>query len=153
METINTTKLPQNLEAEQALLGAILANNKAIEKVSEFLKPQHFADSVHAKIFEVISTLIQRGHIADVITLKNYFEQEGTLNEVGGPNYLIKLADSSSPMTNVEYYGRFIYDKYLRRELINTGTEIVNNAFKETADLSAADQIEEAEQQLQTHIG
>ena len=108
METIDTTKLPQNLEAEQALLGAILANNKAIEKVSEFLKPQHFADSVHAKIFEVISTLIQRGHIADVITLKNYFELEGTLNEVGGPNYLIKLADSSSPMTNVEYYGRFI---------------------------------------------
>ena len=148
METIDTTKLPRNLEAEQALLGAILANNKAIEKVSEFLKPQHFADSVHAKIFEVVSTLIQRGHIADVITLKNYFEQEGTLNEVGGPNYLIKLADSSSPMTNVEYYGRFIYDKYLRRELINTGTEIVNNAFKETADLSAADQIEEAEQQL-----
>ena len=51
METIDTTKLPQNLEAEQALLGAILANNKAMEKVSEFLKPQHFADSVHAKIF------------------------------------------------------------------------------------------------------
>ena len=148
METIDTTKLPQNLEAEQALLGAILANNKAMEKVSEFLKPQHFADSVHAKIFEVIAMLIQRGHIADVITLKNYFEQEGTLNEVGGTNYLIKLADSASPMTNVEYYGRFIYDKYLRRELINTGTEIVNNAFKETADLSATEQIEAAEQEL-----
>lgn len=59
-----------NLEAEQALLGAVLANNKAYEKVSEFLRPYHFADSIHAKIFEVISKLIQRGHVADVITLK-----------------------------------------------------------------------------------
>lgn len=148
MDKIDTTKLPQNIEAEQALIGAILANNKAFEKVSEFLKSQHFADSIHAKIFEVMALLIGRGHIADVITLKNYFEQEGTLAEVGGPNYLIKLADSASPMTNVEYYAQFVYDKYLRRELINTGTEIVNNAFKETAELSAGDQIEAAEQQL-----
>lgn len=86
MEKPDITTLPQNLEAEQALLGAILANNKAFEKVSEFLKPQHFADPVHAKIFEVMSKLITRGHIADVITLKNYFEQEGSLNEVAAPN-------------------------------------------------------------------
>ncbi|MFR8204909.1 MAG: DnaB-like helicase N-terminal domain-containing protein [Alphaproteobacteria bacterium] len=79
MEKPDITTLPQNLEAEQALLEAILANNKAFEKVSEFLKPQHFADPVHAKIFEVMSKLITRGHIADVITLKNYFEQEGSL--------------------------------------------------------------------------
>ena len=124
--TIDTSKLPQNLEAEQALLGAILANNKAFEKVSEFLKPQHFADSTHAKIFEVISKLITRGHIADVITLKNYFEQEGTLNDLGGHQYLIKLADSATPLTNAEYYAQFIYDKYLRRELIATGFDIVN---------------------------
>ena len=72
--SIDVSKLPQSIEAEQALLGAILANNKAYEKVSEFLKPQHFADSTHAKIFEVISKLITRGHVADVITLKNYLE-------------------------------------------------------------------------------
>ena len=63
---IDPALLPQNLEAEQALLGAILVNNKAFEKVSEYLKPYHFADSIHAKIFEVMSNLIQRGHIADV---------------------------------------------------------------------------------------
>lgn len=148
MEKPDTSKLPQNLEAEQALLGAILANNKAFEKISDFLEPKHFAEAVHAKIFEVMKKLIDCGHIADVITLKNYFDQEGTLAEVGGSDYLVKLADSSSPMTNVEYYAQFVYDKYLRRELINTGTEIVNNAFKEDADLSAVDQIEEAEQQL-----
>ena len=140
--------LPQNLEAEQALLGAILVNNKAFEKVSEYLKPFHFADSIHAKIFEVISKLIQRGHIADVITLKNYFEQEGSLNEVGGHKYLLKLADSASPLTNVEYYGQFIYDKYLRRELIATGYDIVNSAMEEDLDSDANTQIEQAEKRL-----
>lgn len=148
MENIDTSKLPQNLEAEQALLGALLANNKAFEKVSEFLKPEHFADPIHAKIFNVISKLITKGHIADVITLKNYFEQEGGLDEVGGYKYLVQLADSSSPLTNAEYYAQFIYDKYLRRELINTGFEIVNEATKEDLDSSAFDQIENAEKKL-----
>ena len=148
MEQIDAASLPQNLEAEQALLGAILANNKAYEKVSEFLRPYHFADSIHAKIFEVIAKLIQRGHVADVITLKNYFEQEDSLNEVGGHQYLIKLADSASPLTNVEYYAQFIYDKYLRRELINTGYEIVNDAMKEDLDSDASEQIENAEKKL-----
>ena len=69
MEKPDAPQMPQNLEAEQALLGAILANNKAFERVSEFLKPQHFADGIHSKIFEVIAKLIQRGHVADVITL------------------------------------------------------------------------------------
>lgn len=148
MEKIDTTLLPQNVEAEQALIGALLANNKAYEKVLEFLKPQHFSDQIHVKIFEVISRLLQRGHVADVITLKNYFEQEGTLDEVGGFQYLVKLADSSSPLTNVEYYAQFIYDKYLRRELINTGYEIVNDAIKEDIDNDAVAQIESAERKL-----
>ena len=148
MEKIDTSNLPKNIEAEQALIGAILANNKAFEKVSEFLKAKHFADATHSKIYDIIAKLITRGHTADVITLKNYMEQEGILNDVGGANYLIKLADSASVMTNVEYYGQFIYDKYLRRELINTGSEIINNAFKESAELSANEQIEAAEQQL-----
>ncbi len=145
---IDPAVLPQNLEAEQALLGAILVNNKAFEKVSEYLRPFHFADSIHVKIFEIISKLIQRGHVADVITLKNYFEQEGTLSEVGGHKYLLKLADSASPLTNVEYYGQFIYDKYLRRELIATGYEIVNEAMKEDIDSDANTQIEQAERRL-----
>ena len=148
MEKPDITTLPQNLEAEQALLGAILANNKAFEKVSEFPKPQHFADPVHAKIFEVMSKLITRGHIADVITLKNYFEQEGSLNEVGGAKYLVKLADSATPLTNAEYYAQFIYDKYLRRELIATGFDIVNDASKEDIDSDASAQIEAAEKRL-----
>ena len=145
---IQLEQLPKNIEAEQALLGALLANNKTFEKVSEFLRPEHFADPIHAKIFDIISKLITRGHVADVITLKNYFEQDGSLDEVGGYKYLIKLADSATPLTNAEYYAQFIYDKYLRRELIATGFEIVNNASKEDIDSDAAEQIENAEKRL-----
>ena len=148
MDNLDPQKLPQNIEAEQALLGAILANNKAFEKVSEFLKPEHFAEKTHQQIFEVISLLLNRSHVADIITLKNYFEQNGTLNEVGGYQYLVKLAETASPLTNAEYYAQFIYDKYLRRELINTGYDIVNDAMKEDVDLSATDQIEKAEKKL-----
>ena len=106
MEKPDITKLPKNIEAEQALIGALLANNKNYEKVADILKPEYFADATHKKIFDVMTKLIVKGHVADVITLKNYFEQEGTLNEVGGIAYLIKLAESASPLTNVEYYGK-----------------------------------------------
>lgn len=148
METLQPEQLPKNIEAEQALLGALLANNKTFEKISEFLRPEHFADPIHSKIFDVISKLITRGHVADTITLKNYFEQNGSLDEVGGYKYLIKLADSVTPLTNAEYYAQFIYDKYLRRELIATGFEIANNAAKEDLDSDAAEQIENAEKRL-----
>ena len=148
MEKPDITSLPHNIEAEQALLGALLANNKAFESISDYLKPNHFADPIHAKIYEVISKLILRGHVADTITLKNYFEQEGSLNDVGGYKYLIKLAESSSPLTNPEYYAQYIYEQYLRRELIATGYDIVNHAMKEDIDSNAATQIEEAEKRL-----
>ena len=148
MEPLKPEQLPKNIEAEQALLGALLANNKTFEKVSEFLKPEHFADPIHAKVFDVISKLITRGHVADIITLKNYFEQNGTLEEVGGYSYLIKLADSATPLTNAEYYAQFIYDKYLRRELIATGYEIATKASTEDLDSDASSQIEDAEKRL-----
>lgn len=148
MEKIDINKLPKNIEAEQALIGALLANNKAYEKIADILKPAYFADVTHQKIFEVMSKLLSREHTADIITLKNYFEQEGTLEQVGGFPYLVKLAESVSPLTNVEYYAHFIYDKYLRRELVNTGFDIVNNAMQENLDISATDQISEAERAL-----
>ena len=148
MEELDVTRLPRNIEAEQSLIGALLANNKAYEKVSEFLRAEHFSDPIHVKVYDVISRIIQKGHTADVITLKNYFEQEGTLNDVGGINYLIKLSESSSPLTNVEYYGQFIYDKFLRRELISTGFDIASEAMTETLDISTASQIEKAEKRL-----
>ena len=148
MDNLKPEQMPKNIEAEQALLGAILANNKTFEKVNEFLRANHFADPVHAKIFAILENLITKGHVADVITLKNYFEQNGSVDEVGGYNYLIKLADSATPLTNAEYYAQFIYDKFLRRELISTGFDIVNNATKEDLESDANEQIELAERRL-----
>ena len=142
------TKLPKNIEAEQALIGTLLINNKAYEKIADLLKSAYFADSTHQKIYDAMSKLLNREHTADIITLKNYFEQEGTLDQVGGFPYLVKLAESASPLTNVEYYAQFIYDKYLRRELINTGYEIVNDALEENLDISAEEQISQAEKAL-----
>lgn len=141
-------QLPKNIEAEQALLGALLANNKSFEKVSEILSAEYFSDAVNRQIFEIIAKLITKGHVADVITLKNYFEQTHALDEVGGYKYLIKLADSATPLTNAEYYAQFIYDKYLRRELINIGCDIATSAAKEDVDSEAEQQIENAEKKL-----
>ncbi len=148
MEELDVTRLPHNIEAEQVLIGALLANNKAYEKVSEFLKPEHFSDPMHAKVFNVMARLIQKGHVADVITLKNYFEQEGTLNEVGGIAYLIKLAESSTPAVNIEYYAQFVYDKFLRRELISIGYDIASQAMNENLEENTAHQMEKAEKRL-----
>jgi len=148
MEELDVTRLPRNIEAEQALLGALLANNKAYEKISDFLRAEHFSDPIHIKIYDVISRLIARGHVADVITLKNYFEQEGSLNDVGGISYLVKLAEAASPLTNIEYYAQFVYDKYLRRELIAAGYDIASEAMNENIDETISQQIEKAERRL-----
>jgi len=148
MEELDVTRLPRNIEAEQALLGALLANNKAYEKISDFLRAEHFSDPIHIKIYDVVSRLITRGHVADVITLKNYFEQEGSLNDVGGISYLVKLAEAASPLTNIEYYAQFVYDKYLRRELIAAGYDIASEAMNENIEETISQQIEKAERRL-----
>lgn len=131
-----------------ALLGAILHNNKAYERVSEFLKADHFASRVHSKIFQAIERIIERGQIADPITLKQYFESNEDLSAIGGFTYLVKLAEASGTIISAADYGKVIYELYLRRKLIDIGEEMVNGAFEHTLDLSAKDQIEEAEKQL-----
>ena len=139
---------PNNAEAEQGLLGAILTNNKAYEKVGEFLKPEHFYDPVHSRIFETIHTLIQRGDIADPVTLKPYFEGDPALESVGGVGYLSELAGSVISVINSEHYGRIIHDMYLRRQLIDMGEDMVNEAYSHNLEGAALEQIEDAEKKL-----
>jgi len=139
---------PVNYEAEQALLGAVLANNRAFEKVADFLRPEHFADEIHGRIFGACGTLIERGQIANAITLKNLFEQEQALAEAGGARYLADLQKSVVTVINAADYGRTIHDLHLRRELIALGEDVVNDAFAQDLDSSATNQIEAAEQKL-----
>jgi len=139
---------PHNDEAEMALLGAILHNNRAFERVIEFLRPEHFANRIHGKIFEAIGKLIDRGQIADPITLKQYFAANEDLIEVGGFQYLMTLAGSLVSVINAEDYGRVIHELFVRRQLIEIGEDAVNLAFNPLPDQSAHSQIEHVEQRL-----
>ncbi len=139
---------PANTEAEQALLGAMLVNNAAWHRVSEFLLPEHFANAVHGRIFAAIGKLIERGQIANPVTLKNLFDQDGALLEIGGAQYLALLAQSAVTIINAEHYGRTIHDLYLRRELMTIGQDVAADALRHDLDDPAPEQIERAEQKL-----
>lgn len=106
---------PQNIEAEQAVLGAILVNNRALEKVSEFLQANHFVHPIHSKIYAACRNFIEQGRIADTVTLKPLFIHDDSFKEVGGIDYLARLASSSVRIVNVADYGHQILDCYLRR--------------------------------------
>ena len=139
---------PTNLAAEQALLGALLANNKAYERVSEFLVPDHFADPIHGRIYGAISRRVEAGALADAVTLKAEFEHSGVLAEVGGTAYLAQLLSAMVGIINAGEYGRAVHDAWIRRQLIDIGEVVVNNAFGAVAELDGSQQIEAAEQSL-----
>lgn len=139
---------PSNMQAEQALLGALLANNRAYERVSEFLEAAHFVDAIHGRIYQAIARRIEAGQLADPVTLKAEFEHAGTLEEVGGTAYLAQLITAMVGIINAGEYGRAIHDAWLRRQLIDIGESVVNNAFGGDTDLGGTQQIEAAEQCL-----
>ena len=144
----NVRTPPQNIEAEQAVLGAILVNNRALEKVSEFLQANHFVHPIHSKIYAACRNFIEQGRIADTVTLKPLFIHDDSFKEVGGIDYLARLASSSVRIVNVADYGHQILDCYLRRQLIELGTNIVNDAFDMQQDTNAVGQLETAEKGL-----
>jgi replicative DNA helicase len=147
-EVLQPRTPPHNTEAEQALLGALLVNNTAFEKVGDFLLADHFYDPVHGKVFHSIATLINRGQIADPKTLRGFFENDPALQQVGGANYLADLAASIISIINVADYGHLIHDLYIRRQLITLGEDVVNEAYQQDLELPANEQIGKAEARL-----
>src|SRR5713101_7365744 len=139
---------PHNIEAEQALLGAILFNNATYHRVSEFLLAEHFAQGVHGRIFAAITKLIERGQIANPVTLKSLFDQDEALAEIGGAQYLARLSASVVTVINAADYGRTIHDLYLRRQLIAIGEDTVNDAYSHDLERDARAQIETTEKKL-----
>jgi replicative DNA helicase len=139
---------PSNLQAEQALLGALLANNKAYERVSDFLLADHFADPIHGRIYAAISRRVEAGQLADAVMLKAEFEHNGVLEEVGGTAYLAQLLGAMVGIINAGEYGRAVYDSWMRRQLIDIGEVVVNNAFGAEPELDGEKQVEAAEQAL-----
>lgn len=147
-ETVSFRLAPHNIEAEQALLGAILVNNEALDRVSGFLLSEHFFDPLHQRIFDVLAKIIMAGKRATPVTLKTFFEREEPIGELTVPQYLARLAANATTVINAEHYGRTIYDLAVRRSLIGIGEDMVNAAYDAPVDHPPAAQIEEAEERL-----
>ncbi|MFM1815815.1 MAG: hypothetical protein RLZ98_2510 [Pseudomonadota bacterium] len=148
-EPIAFRQPPHNIEAEQALLGAILVNNEALDRVAGFLLAEHFYDSLHATIYETAGKIIQAGKQATPITLRTFFENLEPIDAtMTVPQYLGKLAVNATTIINAIDYGRTIYDLATRRSLITIGEEMVNGAYDSPVDYPPETQIQDAENKL-----
>jgi replicative DNA helicase len=139
---------PHNIEVEQALLGAILVNNEAFYRVSDFLEPEHFFEPLHQKIYKDIGSLVRSGKTATPITLKTFLPADLDVAGLNANQYLARLATEATTVINAGDYGRTIYDLALRRSLIGIGEVMVNTAYDAPVDLGPQQQIEEAERRL-----
>jgi replicative DNA helicase len=139
---------PHNIEAEQSLLGAILVNNDAFYRVSDFLEAKHFFEPIHQTIFETASSLIRMGKVATPVTLKTFLPAETDIGGMTVGQYLARLAAEATTIINAQDYGRTVYDMSLRRDLIRIGEDMVNVAFDAPVDFTPRTQIEDAERQL-----
>jgi replicative DNA helicase len=139
---------PHNIEAEQQLLGAILVNNEAFYRVSDFLEPQHFFEPLHQKTYELMTGLIRAGKVATPVTLKTFLDGNVDIGGITVSQYLARLAAEATTIINAQDYGRTIYDLAVRRALILLGEEMVNGAYDAAVDVEPRQQIEEAERQL-----
>lgn len=141
-------ELPRNIEAERGLLGAILVDNRAYEEVVDIVRPEQFALTPNARIFDVAGKLIDKGQIADCVTLRSYFEQDDSMEQVGGPEYLAHLAASAISVVNAKEYARIIVEADKRRNLIYVADEVRKRAYDFDIDEPADALIEYAEDHL-----
>ena len=137
-------KQPSNLEAEQALLGSILVNNDIIDEVSTLVNANIFYDPAHIKIYEVIENLNNKGMIANPITLKNFFEKDNMLSEVGGTEYLVKLTRFSGSVKQAIDYAKIIHEMYLRRELVQISDKLSSDTLNANSQERNAENIIES---------
>lgn len=137
-----------NIEAEQALLGALILNNSTFEHVSEFLKPEHFSQRIHGLIFGAIAHSLERGRTADPITLKDVLNNDSDFIELGGHQYLIDLSDSVYSLVSTADYAHLIYDMYMRRQLVAISHDTAMDARTLDGERQANNVIEEAERRL-----
>ena len=140
---------PSNLEAEQALLGSILVNNDIIDEISSIISSNIFYDPAHVKIYEVIENLNNKGMIANPITIKNFFEKDNMLNDVGGTEYLVKLTRFSGSTKQAIDYAKIIHEMYLRRELVLISDKLSSDTLNANSqEQNAENIIEDTEKSL-----
>jgi replicative DNA helicase len=140
--------LPHNIEVEQELLGAILINNEALYRVSDFLEPDHFFETIHQRIFELARSLIRAGKPATPTTLKTFLPGELDIAGLSLNQYLARLVAGATTIINAEDFGQTIYNLSIRRALITIGGDIINLAHDAPVDATPASHIEDAERKL-----
>lgn len=134
---------PQNLEAEQSVLGGILLDNPALNTVLEALTPADFYSDAHRKIFKAIIDLSERSEPCDLITLSNILKDQKRIDQIGGTAYLASLVDNVASSANISYYVKIIKEKSVLRRLIGSATEILNKSYD--AGMDVDDILDEAE--------
>jgi replicative DNA helicase len=139
---------PHNIELEQALIGCLLLNNDTIGRLPDAMKPDHFYAPLHRRLVDAIMTARARDQLATPLTLKTQFENDPDLKELGGFAYLVRLVEDVPSIRNVEQFAKAILDLATRRELINLGEGLVNDAFDSPIDYTPSEQIEAAERAL-----
>ncbi len=139
---------PANIEAEQALLGALLVNNETMARLGDRLKSDCFYEPLHQRIYEAIRKFHDRGLTANPVTLRHYFEKDEALADIGGGQYLVKLAAAAVHVIDIVDFAELLADLALKRQLITIGEEIVNTAYDHDIDVAATAQLEDAEQKL-----
>ena len=137
-----------NIGAEQALLGAIISNNLALEKVENFLEPEHFSSKINGLIFKTLKKLISNDQIADLNTLKVFLENDQDFISNGGISYLLKISENSISIINSKQYGELIFDLFIRRKLIDVGTDLINDSYDHYEDQNSNIIIEKTESDL-----
>ena len=132
---LTTLRLPpQNIEAEQSVLGAVLLDNNALNKILEIITPGEFYKDAHRRIFSAILDLNEQGESVDLITLTDYLKQQNELDLVGGATYLSTLVNTVPTAANVRQHSKIIHEKALLRNLINVATDIVTQGYEEKMD-------------------
>ncbi len=139
------TELPHNIEAEAALLGALMIDNRIAEDVQGRLQPDHFFEPLHGRIFDAIMKQVERGAIANPVTLRPLFDADATMRELGGPSYLAQLSGNSAALIGARDFATQIYDLALLRALVTVGREMVDGALDTSIEINPKGQIEAAE--------
>jgi replicative DNA helicase len=137
--------LPRNVEAEAALLGALMIDNRIAEDVQIKLRAEHFFEPVHGRIYEAILKLLDRNMVANPVTLKPLLDADESLKELGGPAYLAQLTGNGAALIGARDFATQIYDLALLRELVGVGRELVEKALDTSEDVDPLGQIEAAE--------
>ncbi|MDA9649420.1 replicative DNA helicase [Alphaproteobacteria bacterium] len=144
----SSDKMPQNIEAEQSLIGSVLFDNKVLEDIPTNFATRHFFDPLHASIFDACIFLIDNGRLADPLTLKSYLKQDDLQRDMDIEKYLSELREGVVSLSKAKFYAEEIRNCYVRRSLIRIGDELINKSVNPTLDITPDQEISNTEEQL-----